>query len=176
MVAIPFFIVCSLQNNSISALLIFILACITDYLDGMLARKYFIESNFGKIMDPLADKLLTISALFIITFPPIAYIHWSVILIILLREITITLLRQYYQYKGLIIPANIWGKVKTTAQMMGIVGALVVHTILQINFFSPLKIFEENILLGIKIVFWIIVAITIVSGVNFLVVKKNEEK
>ena len=131
MVAIPFFIICIAKDMEFYALIIFVLASITDYFDGMIARKYNLISNFGKLMDPLADKFLVLTALVSLNVPPISYIHIIVTVIIALRELAVTVLRHYYQKKNIIIAANIWGKIKTIVQMIGIIAALLLYVIMQ---------------------------------------------
>ena len=174
--AIPFFIICSITNKPLIALIIFIFASITDYFDGMIARKFNIVSNFGKLMDPLADKFLVLSALILLTISPISYIHWSITLIIAFRELAVTLLREYYHKKNIIISANIWGKIKTTVQMIGIIGALVFYTALQMKELAFIHPFEPNIVLSIQIYFWLTAVLTILSGVNYFKIKELKPK
>jgi len=172
-VAIPFFIICSLNKLTIYALFIFIFACITDYYDGYIARKYGFVTTFGKIMDPIADKLLVLSALIILNIPPIGYIHWIVTVVIALREILVTVARQYYQARDIIIPAKLFGKIKTVLQMIGIIACLTFYNFLQIiqNFFHNIAdtingVPTARIILGLQIYFWVIVLVTILSGIE----------
>ena len=101
------------------ALLVFLLASLTDYLDGVIARKWNLITDFGKLMDPLADKVLTASA-FICLIPYKALPAWAVIIIIS-REFLITGLRLLASSKGKILPAEKLGKHKTAWQMITIV-------------------------------------------------------
>ena len=101
------------------ALLVFLLASLTDYLDGVIARKWNLITDFGKLMDPLADKVLTASA-FICLIPYGALPAWAVIIIIS-REFLITGLRLLASSKGVILPAEKLGKHKTAWQMITIV-------------------------------------------------------
>ena len=156
-------------NYSIWITVVFIIASITDYLDGMLARKYNVISNFGKIMDPLADKLLVVSALFAL-YSPLKFISLAVVLIIVVREVLITILRDYYARKKIYIAVNNWGKIKTVAQMVGIIAALLYSSFLQYNGLQP----NDNIKIIIKIYFWITAAITVYSGMNYISVKKED--
>ena len=181
-IAIPFFVLSSLNGASILALFIFVIACITDYFDGMIARKYNIITNFGKLMDPLADKFLVLSALVLLCITPISYIHWSVIVIIFIREVAVTVLRHIYQKNNVILPADIWGKIKTIAQMIGVIFALLFYAIVQnviihadcgfwCHFGFVLDI-ETPVLLVMQIYFWIVAGLTVMSGVNYFLVKK----
>lgn len=117
---IPFFVF-FLLNNSIPngkyiAVVIFILASLTDTLDGYIARKYHLITNFGKFMDPLADKLLVSSAL--ICFVEMRYIPAWIIIIIISREFIISGFRLIASDNGIVIAANYWGKFKTVCQMI----------------------------------------------------------
>jgi CDP-diacylglycerol--glycerol-3-phosphate 3-phosphatidyltransferase len=100
------------------ALLVFVIASLTDYLDGVIARKLNLITDFGKLMDPLADKILTASA-FICLIPYKALPAWAVIIIIS-REFLITGLRLLASSKGIILPAERLGKHKTAWQMITI--------------------------------------------------------
>ncbi|MCK4957314.1 MAG: CDP-diacylglycerol--glycerol-3-phosphate 3-phosphatidyltransferase [Candidatus Cloacimonetes bacterium] len=159
-----------LQDYQIWATAIFIVASITDYFDGMLARKFNVISNFGKIMDPLADKLLVISALAAL-FNPMGYIGLTVVLVIAAREIGITILRDHYIKKKIYIAANNWGKVKTVSQMVGIIAVLIYASVLH---YFQLEA-SEVIKLIIRIYFWITAAITVFSGMNYIIVKKSKK-
>lgn len=155
-------------NHIIWITVIFIIASITDYFDGMLARKFNVISNFGKIMDPLADKLLVISALLAL-YQPLQFISLPVIIIIVAREVLITILRDYYMKKQIYIAANNWGKIKTVFQMVGIVVVLIYASILQ---YMGLEA-NATIKLWIRIFFWITAGITLYSGANYIFVKKK---
>lgn len=175
LIAVPVFVVYMYKNPFI-AMLIFVLASITDYYDGYLARKYNVVSNFGKLMDPLADKILVLSAMILLCLSPIRYIHWIVVFIVAFREIAVTILRDYYRAKKIIIPANIWGKLKTVLQMVGIIFALTYYSyqiVLPCKF--PATV-DYAILISIKIFFWIIALVTILSGMNYFMIKKEAKK
>ncbi len=103
----------------LSAELVFIIACLTDLLDGKLARKYNMITNFGKLMDPLADKLLVCAAL--ICFVELSKVPSYVVIIIISREFIISGFRLIAAEQNIIIAANYWGKFKTTFQMLMIV-------------------------------------------------------
>jgi CDP-diacylglycerol--glycerol-3-phosphate 3-phosphatidyltransferase len=105
--------------HSAIALLVFLVASLTDYLDGVIARKWNLITDFGKLMDPLADKVLTASA-FICLIPYEALPAW-VVIIIISREFLITGLRLLASSKGVILPAEKLGKHKTAWQMITIV-------------------------------------------------------
>ncbi len=102
----------------IAALAIFIMASITDALDGYLARNFFGVTSFGKLMDPLADKVL-VSAAFIGFVEQGSITAWMVVLIIA-REFMVTGMRLLMIEKGIVMPAGPWGKIKTTVQMLAI--------------------------------------------------------
>ncbi len=156
-----------LPNNYLWATFVFIIASITDIFDGLLARKFGVVTNFGKIMDPLADKLLTLLALYVLVSEPMKMMSIYVFYIILFREVMITLLRQYYSRKKIYIPANIWGKVKTTFQMTGIIAALVYYS-LPYQFMPIIQTYHSKFQFGFNIFFWVIAIVTILSGITYL--------
>lgn len=155
--AIPFIVVLLYFPSKFSctiATIIFILASITDFLDGFLARRYNLISNVGKFLDPLADKLLIMSALVMLT-----YLRWVpawISILIIGREIMVTGLRAIASEKGLVIAADKYGKLKTIFQIMAL-SPIIFHY--QIKEFEPS--YWGNILL------YIALALTLFSGVNY---------
>lgn len=126
MVLVPFFLLLvaidAIPFNITIATVIFIVASITDHIDGHLARKYNLVTDFGKLMDPLADKILVTSALIaLVEFGEIS--TWMVVVIIA-REFAVSGLRSIAAGDGKVIAASFWGKVKTTTQMIAIIGFL----------------------------------------------------
>lgn len=116
---IPFFLLCFLTENFLLALIIFVLASITDFLDGFLARKYNMCTDFGAFLDPVADKLLVMSALYLFSLNSI--FPWYCFLIMFCRDLLVDSLRMVSSRKGITIKANIFGKLKTVLQMICII-------------------------------------------------------
>lgn len=98
---------------------IFIFASLTDFVDGYLARKYNLITNFGKFMDPLADKLLVTAAL--LCFIELGELSSWIVMIIIAREFIISIFRAIASSEGVVIAASWWGKVKTNVQMIAII-------------------------------------------------------
>lgn len=159
-IAIPVFIVVLMMEHRYTATIIFIAAALTDMLDGHIARKYDLVTNFGKLMDPLADKLLVMSALLcLVELGEVA--GWMVI-VILAREFAVTGLRQVAAAEGIVIAAGVTGKIKTITQMIAI-------PLLLLNNW-PCKY------IGLpldQIFLWIAVVMTIISGVEYIVKNKQ---
>ena len=120
---IPFFVFFMLVDfgypGRIAALVLFCAASFTDFLDGFIARKYHLVTNFGKFMDPLADKLLVCSAL--ICFVVKGELAAWIVIIIMAREFIISGFRLVASDNGVVIAANMWGKLKTVSQMIMII-------------------------------------------------------
>ena len=122
---IPFFVVCLLweggQNQTLRyvSAAIFIVASLTDMLDGKIARKYGLVTNFGKFMDPLADKLLVCSAL--ICLIELGQLPAWMVIVIISREFIISGFRLIASDNGVVIAASYWGKFKTTFQMIAVI-------------------------------------------------------
>lgn len=127
---VPFFVASLLwgqgQNQMLRvvALIIFIVASLTDMLDGQIARRYHLVTNFGKFMDPLADKLLVCSAL--ICFVELRQIRAVVVIIIIAREFVISGFRLVAADAGVVIAASWWGKLKTVSQMIAVI-LMIIH-------------------------------------------------
>lgn len=138
------------------ALALFVIASLTDLLDGKIARKYNLVTTFGKFMDPLADKLLVCAAL--ICLVEMGKIPAWIVIIIVSREFIISGFRQVASDKGVVIAASYWAKVKTTFQMV-----MIVLMIADIPVLS----------LVTTIVMWAALILTVVSLVDYLVKNKD---
>ncbi len=156
-ILIPFFVFCLLYENGtnemfrIIAAAIFIAASLTDMLDGKIARKYNMVTNFGKFMDPLADKLLVCSAL--ICLIELGQLPAWIVIIIISREFIISGFRLVASDNGVVIAASYWGKFKTTFQMIGVI--LMIFNIPALEMVTWACI-------------WIALALTIVSLVDYI--------
>ena len=157
-IMIPFFVFFLLWQNGenytfrMIALALFIIASLTDLLDGKIARKHNLVTNFGKFMDPLADKLLVCSAL--ICMIELRELPAWMVIIIISREFIISGFRLVASDNGVVIAASYWGKFKTTFQMIG-----VVLLIFNIPALSTLT----------TIIVWIALALTVISLVDYIV-------
>ena len=161
-IMIPLFLICLYLNigcGKYIAVGIFILASLTDLLDGKIARKYNLVTNFGKFMDPLADKLLVCSAL--IALVDLNRIAAWIVIIIIAREFIISGFRLVASDNGVVIAASYWGKFKTTFQMVMIC--------LMIANFPQLQILTN-------IIMWIALILTVVSLIDYLVKNKDVMK
>lgn len=156
-ILIPFFVAFLMDAFGVPgtkwiALAIFIIASLTDMLDGKIARKYNLVTNFGKFMDPLADKLLVCSAL--IAFVDMDMVPTWIVMIIIAREFIISGFRLVASDNGIVIAAGIWGKLKTVCQMIMIIVLIAdlggVFTVLG------------------QILIWLSLILTIVSLVDYL--------
>lgn len=151
------------------ALLVFALASITDMLDGKVARKYNMITDFGKFLDPLADKILVAAAL--ICFVEQGWTYAWVVAVILMREFAVSGVRLVVasSEEKKVIPANIWGKLKTAFTMIAIVVILVIAAAGQI--FANVAI-SEQMLMAITItrdvLMYIACALTVISGVIYI--------
>lgn len=124
-IMVPIVMALMITGHNIAALIVFALASITDFLDGYLARKYNLVSSFGKIMDPLADKLLVFGAL--ITFIQIDVVSVWAPVIIIAREFFVTSMRVVAVSKGKVIAASWWGKIKTNVQLFALIFAFLLY-------------------------------------------------
>ncbi len=162
-VLIPFFVLFMLiditQFDKWIALAVFIVASLTDLLDGKIARKYNLVTNFGKFMDPLADKLLVCSAL--ICLVALSKIPAWIVIVIIAREFIISGFRLIASDNGVVIAASYWGKFKTTFQMV-----MICLMIADIGALSLLT----------AIVMWVALVLTVVSLIDYLVKNKDVMK
>ena len=140
------------------ALAIFIIASLTDLIDGKIARKYNLITDFGKFMDPLADKLLVCSAM--IALIEMNRIPSWVVIIIIAREFIISGFRLIASDNGVVIAASYWGKFKTTFQMLMVI-VLILN--IQMSFFQ---------ILGV-ILTYVALILTVVSLIDYIVKNKD---
>ena len=141
------------------ALAIFIIASLTDLVDGKIARKYNLVTNFGKFMDPLADKLLVCAAM--IALVELGRIPSWIVIIIISREFIISGFRLIASDNGVVIAASYWGKFKTTFQM--------IMVCLMIANFPKLQLLTD-------IIMWVALILTVVSLVDYLMKNKDVMK
>ena len=154
MILIIPFVILLLNGADIPAVVIFIVASFTDMLDGKIARKYNLVTNFGKFMDPLADKLLVCSAL--ICLVEMERLAAWIVIIIIAREFIISGFRLVASDNGIVIAASYWGKFKTVFQMIMVV-------VLMLNIQN--SVFQ---MLG-TILVWISLALTLISLADYVV-------
>ena len=165
---VPVFLVLLYLNiplNYLYAALVFSIASITDLFDGKLARKYNIVTNFGKFLDPLADKILVIAAM--IAFIGLSLANPITVILVVTREFVVSGIRLVAASgTGKVIDANMWGKVKTTIQLVIIISVLVFMEFARIlnnnNVINAVKV-------GSNIGMWIVAAVTVISGITYVV-------
>jgi len=154
-IAVPFFIAAYYLNWFLAAFVIFVAASFTDMLDGRIARKNNLVTNFGKIMDPLADKVLVYSAICLMI--PYFVPAWMLI-IILAREFTVAGMRTVAASEGIVIAAGVSGKVKTVLQMIAVCLLLLVPAF---PYYLPLWYTAQAFL-------WASLIMTVYSGVEYV--------
>ena len=183
-ILVPFFVAVLLipfPFHNIIALLLFIAASVTVMLDGKIARKNNFITDFGKFADPLADKILVLSAL--LCFIQLGWCDCTAVIIVLFREFTVTSIRLIAAAKGEVIAANIWGKVKTVTQMIAVISILVFRSAYE----AALMLLPANIAQSAdftatanfwlfwsgEALIWISTVFAIISGVIYLAQNKH---
>ena len=163
-IMVPFFVFFLLADfvphRYLFALLLFCAASYTDHLDGKIARRDHLVTNFGKLMDPLADKILVMSALICLVKLDLA--STVCVILIMLREFAVTSVRLLAVEQGRVIAANNWGKAKTVSQMVAIIAIL---------FFQYLGGFFPQLLPGFtltgQVLIWIATLLAVLSGIIY---------
>jgi CDP-diacylglycerol--glycerol-3-phosphate 3-phosphatidyltransferase len=149
---VPVLVVALLGNTpsgDVLAAFVFALASLTDFVDGYLARARDSVTTFGKLMDPLADKLLIVGALLCLV--SLHRLEGWVAMVIIARELAVTVLRVNAGQSGAVIPASMFGKVKTCVQIAAILAVIAVHG-------SPL---------WVSLLVYLAVAVTVLSGLDY---------
>lgn len=161
----PFFLSAMLidfEYHYLVAAFIFVAASVTDFLDGKIARKNNLVTTFGKLCDPVADKMLTTAAL--LAFMHLDLCNIWIVMIVLTREFLVTSFRLVASAQGVVIPAGILGKIKTASQMIfSIAIMLLVHFSQTICLESETISVVSNILMGIS------AFLTVISGVKYMI-------
>ena len=166
-IIVPFFVVCmsvgAIPYGYLWALVLFALASITDLFDGKVARKYNMVTDFGKFLDPLADKILVAAAL--VCFVERGWTSAWVVFVILAREFLVSGIRLVAasSEKKVVIPANIWGKLKTAVTMVAIV-VMLIFAVLVENF-GLLKEFPVQLIRDILM--YLSALLTVISGIVY---------
>lgn len=165
-VLVPFFIFFVLTDfvpgSSLIALIIYIIASITDALDGSIARSRNLVTTFGKFLDPLADKVLVLSAL--ICFIKTGHVSPVPVIIITAREFMVSGLRLVTANEGIVVAAGIWGKLKTAFTLISIIFILFFNVI----YGTDPSVYASWLIITEQILIWISTILTIISGLIYL--------
>ena len=144
---------------------LFVAATLTDLLDGKIARKYDAVTNFGKFIDPIADKMLIISIL--VAFVEIGLTTSLPVIIVLAREFIVTGLRLGAMTSGKVVAANIWGKLKTVTQSVAI-AAIYLILFVETVFDGSIINLSGSVSLIPQILVWVIALVTVVSAIPYI--------
>lgn len=159
-IMVPFFIVLYMMNYTLLAFIIFILASLTDLVDGKIARKYNMVTSFGKIMDPLADKILVYSA-FCCMVENGLIPSWMLI-VILTREFIVSGMRTVAASEGKVVAAGMSGKIKTVLQMIAVPMLLLIGVI-------PWSLWTS----ASYLMLWASLVMTVYSGIEYILQNKE---
>ena len=163
-IAVPFFMAAYIAGWYVPALIIFIAASLTDMLDGKIARKCGLVTNFGKIMDPLADKILVYAA-FCLMVEDGTVRAWMLV-VILAREFVIAGMRTVAASEGIVIAAGMSGKIKTVLQMIAVPLLMLMKGITGTALAGPVRVLAYVFL-------WASLAMTVYSGVEYILQNKQ---
>ncbi len=176
-ILVPFFVAFLLldtvPHHYLWALIIFIAASVTDMLDGKIARKYNMITDFGKFADPLADKILVTAAF--ACFVELGTVSSVFLILVLFREFAVTSIRLVAAENGKVVAANMWGKAKTVSQMAAIIFVLASGYVFELFSMGVLTAGENTLLTAQNVVFvinqallWLSALLTVVSGVVYI--------
>lgn len=172
--AVPVFLILLLWQfpfHYFAALVIFVAASLTDLFDGRIARSRGLITDFGKFLDPIADKMLTTAALLGFINLGIGFGTVWITVIVLIREFSVSSIRMIAAASGKVVAADKWGKIKTVMQMVGIIMALTFEEF--ISLFPSLLLVGTILRIAYNIVLWFSAVLTVVSGINYLVKNKT---
>ncbi len=173
---VPFFVASLLipfPHHYLVSCLIFIMASVTDCLDGKLARKRNLVTDFGKFADPLADKILVISAF--VCFIALGITDPVMVIIVLIREFTVTSIRLVAASQGKVVDANIWGKVKTVSQIIALCAEMFSRYIFELMDLNIISVssevywqFSSGFMVMDQIFLWVSTIFAVISGVIYV--------
>jgi len=161
-ILVPVFMWAFIKGFDIAAIVVFVIAALTDQLDGHLARKNNQVTTFGKLMDPIADKVLTIAALVCFVEADADFVNSWVVMLVIARELIVTGIRLIALGENQVIAASGFGKAKSVSHMAAIIAVMIDRVI-------PLRLGESYLLC---LTFWLIavaVVLTVYSGVDYVV-------
>jgi len=172
----PLFVFLYLQDAFLWAALgmaVFVLAAVTDYLDGYYARRYKVSSHLGTFLDPLADKILTFAGFLCIPFIDSAQFPWWIIGIIVFRDIFITVLRVWADHNGVVMETRYLAKVKTLLQMVFLYVVLLTGMLVKTDGVvgRPASAFLESGVLGW--LFLLVMIITVYTAIEYLYINRR---
>lgn len=174
-VIVPFYVffllMPSIPHHYLIAVLLFGAAAYTDHLDGTIARKRNMITDFGKFADPLADKIMVLSALS--CFVQLGLTNAVVLILIITREFMVTSLRLVAVEKGKVVAANAWGKAKTISQIAAVLLILVMQYIVELNTMGCISISNMDTVsfafdIANQALMWIVVLFTWISGAIYI--------
>lgn len=172
-VIIFFYLATFIPCNYLIAAIIFTIAATTDFIDGYIARKYNMVTNLGKFLDPIADKLIVMAALILVTCDGTIPAPYGIIatIIILSREFIISAFRQVAATKGIVMAADKWGKYKTLFTDISLPLLMLLAQVMASGWLSGtgLLVFQiiNYVLIGVAVL------LTIISGINYIVKNKQ---
>ena len=175
-ILVPFYIFFLLMpgipHHYLISFIIFAAAAYTDHLDGKIARKYNLITDFGKFADPLADKIMILAAL--ACFIQLGLTNAVVLIVIVSREFMVTAIRLVASAKGKLVAANNWGKAKTISQIAAVLLVMLLQYILELNHMGIISLSEPEklswyFLIAGEAAIWISAVLTLISGVIYLV-------
>lgn len=173
---VPFYVFFLLMppipHHYLAALIIFAAAAYTDHLDGKIARKKNLITDFGKFADPLADKVMILSAL--ACFIQLDLTNAVVLIIVVTREFAVTSVRLSALSKGKVVAANNWGKIKTISQIAAVLAVMLLQYVLELNSIGLIKLENPEAVSLIfnvigEILLWISVIFTLISGIIYII-------
>lgn len=169
----PVFVVLLIQPNEnlrIVASFIFLVASITDWYDGYIARRLDMMTRWGQFMDPLADKLLVSSALLVFAY--LDYVHWWMVILVVVRDFLVTFLRSFAEYVQKPIRTSGFAKAKTAIQMTFIF-ALLIYINIPVFPEIRLSLVQHPWQQWTSLVFSVVVLLTVISGVHYVIVNRD---
>ena len=174
-ILVPFFIAAMLIDfpfHYTAALVFFAIASITDLFDGRIARKHNLITNFGKFSDPLADKILVLSAL--LCMVQLGICDCIIVIVVLFREFAVMSVRLMAASEGKVVAANIWGKIKTVTQMCAIIAIFVMQIILEFIKSTGMSLEPLSAVFYMigEVLLWISAVFCIISGIIYLIDNK----